>query len=95
MFNLNRCTDRLRISQFYGADSYQTCIFPVSHTNRQPIKNDWHGHESSSGYGPFGGQSGAAVTCPHGNHEDVGSNPATARNEKTHNGQTPAPKVPQ
>ena len=30
----------------------------------------------------LGGQSGAAVTCPHGNHQDVGSNPATAKNEK-------------
>ena len=39
--------------------------------------------------------SGAVVTRPHGNHQDVGSNPATARNEKTHNGQTPAQKVPQ
>ena len=29
-----------------------------------------------------GVQSGAAVTHPHGNHRDVGSNPATARNEK-------------
>ena len=29
----------------------------------------------------MGGQSGAAVTRPHGNHQDVGSNPATARNE--------------
>ena len=28
------------------------------------------------------GQSGAAVTRPHGNHQDVGSNPAEARNEK-------------
>ena len=28
-----------------------------------------------------GGQSGAAVSRPHGNHQDVGSNPATARNE--------------
>ena len=28
------------------------------------------------------GQSGAAVTRPHGNHQDVGSNPASARNEK-------------
>ena len=30
----------------------------------------------------LGGQSGVAVTRPHGNHQDVGSNPATARNEK-------------
>ena len=30
----------------------------------------------------FGGQTGAAVTLPHGSHEDVGSNPAAARNEK-------------
>ena len=29
----------------------------------------------------LGGQSGTAVTCPHDNHQDVGSNPATARNE--------------
>ena len=29
----------------------------------------------------MGGQSGAAVTRLHGNHQDVGSNPATARNE--------------
>ena len=43
----------------------------------------------------LGGQSGAAVTRPHGNHQDVGSNPATARNEKTDIGQTPAQKVPQ
>ena len=43
----------------------------------------------------LGGQSGAAVTSLHGNHQDVGSNPATARNERTHNGQTPAQKVPQ
>ena len=43
----------------------------------------------------FGGQSGAAVRRPHGMHQDVGSNPAAARNEKTHIGQTPAQKVPQ
>ena len=30
----------------------------------------------------LGGQSGAAVTRPHGNHQDVDSNPATAQNEK-------------
>ena len=42
-----------------------------------------------------GGQSGAAVTRPHGYHQDVGSNPAVARNEKTHIWQTPAQKVPQ
>ena len=30
----------------------------------------------------LGGQSGVAVTRPHGNHQDVGSNPAAARNEK-------------
>ena len=42
-----------------------------------------------------GDQSGAAVPRLHGNHQDVGLNPATARNEKTHNGQTPAQKVPQ
>ena len=35
------------------------------------------------------------VTRPHGNHQDVGSNPAAARNEKTDIGQTPAKKVPQ
>ena len=29
----------------------------------------------------MGGQSGVAVTHLHGNHQDVGSNPATARNE--------------
>ena len=28
-----------------------------------------------------GGQSGVAVIRPHVNHQDVGSNPATARNE--------------
>ena len=43
----------------------------------------------------LGGQSGSAVTHPHGNHQDVGSNPAAARNEKTDIGQTPAQKVPQ
>ena len=43
----------------------------------------------------WGGQSGIAVARLRGNHQDVGSNPATARNEKTHNGQTPAQKVPQ
>ena len=43
----------------------------------------------------LGGQSGEAVTRPHGNHQDLGSNPATARNEETHNGQTPAQNVPQ
>ena len=41
------------------------------------------------------GQSGAAVRHPHGMHQDVGSNPAAARNEKTDIGQTPAQKVPQ
>ena len=40
---------------------------------------EWAGH---LGYTHVGGQSGAAVTRPHGNHQDVGSNPATARNEK-------------
>ena len=30
----------------------------------------------------LGGQSGAAVRRPHGKHQDVGSNPAAARNEK-------------
>ena len=29
----------------------------------------------------LGGQSGTAATRPHGNHQDVGSNPSTARNE--------------
>ena len=29
-----------------------------------------------------GGQSGTAVKHPHGNHQDVGSNPAAARNQK-------------
>ena len=43
----------------------------------------------------MGGQSGAAVTRLQGYHQDVGSNPAVARNEKTHIGQTPAQKVPQ
>ena len=44
----------------------------------------------------FGGQSGAAETRPHGNHQDVGLNSADARNEKkTDIGQTPAQKVPQ
>ena len=42
-----------------------------------------------------GGQSGVAVTHLHGNHQDMGSNPAAARNEKTDIGQTPAQKVPQ
>ena len=42
----------------------------------------------------LGGQSGTAVTRPHGNQLDVGSNPAAARNEKTDIGQTPAQKVP-
>ena len=37
-----------------------------------------------------GGQSGVAVTCSHGNDQDVVLNPATDRNEKAHNGQTPA-----
>ena len=44
---------------------------------------------------PYGGQSGAAATRPHSNHQDVGSNPATARNKKTDIGQTPAQMVPQ
>ena len=43
----------------------------------------------------LGGQSGVAVTRSHGKDQDVGSNPATARNEKTHIGQTPAQEVPQ
>ena len=43
----------------------------------------------------LGGQSGAAVRRPHGMHQDMGSNPAAARNEKTDIGQTPAQKVPQ
>ena len=43
----------------------------------------------------WGGQSGAAVRRPHGMHQDMGSNPAAARQEKTHIGQTPAQKVPQ
>ena len=43
----------------------------------------------------LGGQSGAAVRCPHCMHKDVGSNPAAARNENTDFGQTPAQKVPQ
>ena len=30
----------------------------------------------------IGGQSGAVVRRPHGSHQDVGSNPAAARNEK-------------
>ena len=30
----------------------------------------------------MGGKSGAAVKCPHGSDQDVGSNPAAARNEK-------------
>ena len=41
------------------------------------------------------GQSGAAVTRLQSHHQDVGSNHATARNEKMHSGQTPAQKVPQ
>ena len=43
----------------------------------------------------YGGQSGVTVTRSHGNDQDVGSNPTTDRNENTHNGQTPAQKVPQ
>ena len=43
----------------------------------------------------LGGQSGVAVTRSHGNDQDVGSNPAAARNEKMDIGQTPAQKVPQ
>ena len=43
----------------------------------------------------MGGQGGAAVRRPHGKHQDVGSNSAAARNEKTDLGQTPAQKVPQ
>ena len=43
----------------------------------------------------FGGESGAAVTRPHGYHQDVGLNPAASRNKKTDIGQTPAQKVPQ
>ena len=43
----------------------------------------------------MGGQSGVEVTRSHGKDQDVGSNPATARNEKTHIRQTPAQKVPQ
>ena len=42
-----------------------------------------------------GGESGVAVTRSHGKDQDVGSNPATDRNEKTHIGQTSAQKVPQ
>ena len=30
----------------------------------------------------MGGQSGVAVTRSHGNYQDMGSNPGTARNEK-------------
>ena len=41
------------------------------------------------------GSQRVTVTCSHGNDQDVGSNPATDRNEKMHNGQTPAQKVPQ
>ena len=41
-----------------------------------------------------GGQSGVAVRRQHCMHEDVGSNPAAARNENTDFGQTPAQKVP-
>ena len=43
----------------------------------------------------LGGQSGVAVTRSHGKDQDVGSNPATARNQITHIRQTPAQKVPQ
>ena len=43
----------------------------------------------------YGQSNGVAVTHSYGNDQDVGSNPATDRNEKTHNGQTPAQKVPQ
>ena len=50
---------------------------------------------SNGGINRIGGQSGAAVRRPHGSHQDVGSNPAAARNEKTDIGQTPAQKVPQ
>ena len=34
----------------------------------------------------LGGQIGVAVTHPHGNDQDVGSNPATTRNEKRPSG---------
>ena len=40
-------------------------------------------------------QSGVAVTRPHGNHQDMSLNPATARNEKSDIGGPPAQKVAQ
>ena len=41
-------------------------------------------------------KSGAAVRRPHGKHQDMGLNPAAARNlKKTDIRQTPAQKVPQ
>ena len=39
-------------------------------------------HLVQPGENCIGGQSGAAVTCPHGNHQDVALNPAAARNVK-------------
>ena len=46
---------------------------------------------------PFlhGGQSSAAVPCPHGNDQDVGSNPAAARNERQISGDPLHRKVAQ
>ena len=61
------------------------CRDPLYMSHAFALGSDFH----------MGGQSGAAVTRPHGNHQDVGSNPAAARNEKTDIGQTPAQKVPQ
>ena len=43
----------------------------------------------------IGGQTGAAVTRPHGIQEDVGSNPAAARNEKNRHWEAPLQKVAQ
>ena len=41
-----------------------------------------------------GGQSGIAVTRPHGNHQDMGSNPAAARNKKRTLGSPPTEGSP-
>ena len=72
---------------------------PVVHRIRYPIPCNRHNASRQIVRGDqfflFIKQSGAAVTRPHGNHQDVGSNPAAARNKKTDIGQTPAQKVPQ
>ena len=42
----------------------------------------------------MGGQSGAVVARPHGNTQDVGSNPAVTRNEKRTLGDPPTEGSP-